>query len=504
MQNNTGNDRMIYLQMEMKKGSFSQSENGDFIFDVEASNENLDLEQQKVLQEALLASKDYFLKNGVISKDHLHQKIVEDGAGKHIIFDESFVIGEPIAVYTDGGSTRVRGKLYRSNPYAQKFIQLLKDGSSRIKASVGGIAPLVEKVKEGGAEIGKIVSVLWNDLALTIAPVNPTVSAASMVKSLSSLEFVKSLSAGAGTDSAQYTGGRAMVPEDMQGKRDDAAPINAFIQAVLAGKIQKEEDVYTFLSGFGIEGGEAEEAIRSIFNDKDIREVLPMGKVNLWDNMKAQLEKSFGGKKKDEKEEEEEKKKKTVEKSIDEDKQKVNDEKENDDEADDEISNEELKKALDATPLLESIAGELEELKNSVSKLSKSIASLSQDVTSVQEAAEKAEAQQELLGKSLLTIADRVQSFGDTPVPRGAAVRALEMRKAQGGDSAFVRHKQFTQEAKKDALEVLLKAASAGEISAIELGKAESQINKSIRDPSFQLDQKYIMLLQKAAAAQAV
>jgi hypothetical protein len=52
--------------------SFTDKE-GNFIFDVEASNENLDLEGERTLQRALLGTKDYFLTNGVISKVQLHQ-----------------------------------------------------------------------------------------------------------------------------------------------------------------------------------------------------------------------------------------------------------------------------------------------------------------------------------------------------------------------------------------------------------------------------------------------
>jgi hypothetical protein len=196
----------VFLQMELKKGSFSTDENGDFIFDVEASNENLDLDGQRVLQRALLDSKNYFLSNGVIDKDHLSSEQRPDGKWRR---NESFVIGEPVAVYTDGKSTRVKGRLYKSNEYAREFIRLLRDGSTRVKASVGGLIPKV---------LGnKVVSVLWNNLALTTAPVNPTVGpAVALSKSLSSAEFVKTLQAGYGTDSAEFTGGRALQKEDVE------------------------------------------------------------------------------------------------------------------------------------------------------------------------------------------------------------------------------------------------------------------------------------------------
>lgn len=501
MQDDTTEDQMIYLRMELKKGSFTQNEAGDFIFDVEASNENLDLEQQQVLQRALLNSKDYFLSNGVISKDHLHQKIVGSGEQKKIIFDEDYIIGEPIAVYTDGRSTRVKGKLYKSNPHAQKFIQLLKDGSTRIKASVGGIAPLVQKAKEQGTEIGKVVSVLWNDLALTIAPVNPTVSPAYMVKSLSSLEFVKALSAGNGTDHAQFTGGRAMVPEDRDKKTNEAEIIGQLIKALLDGKVTSAKEAEQYLSGFGIDEQTAGSYIRAVLENKDIEEVIPMEKASLWDTLKGKLEKSFGsGGTHDEG-----------------DSNPVSDDIENGNtephSADDDLQNSEhdnqydniLNKAMDASPALEAIVTKIEGIQSSIETLAKSVSSLLSR-------AEESKEQQDTLGKSMIAVMNRVESFGNTPVPRGAAVTALENQLAKGGKgiipgvvpSTSIRHKQFTPETKTEAMEILLKAASIGSISAIELGKAETQINKSLRDPAFQIDQKYVELLQKSVAAQSV
>jgi hypothetical protein len=90
----------VFLQMELKKGSLGTDENGNWVFDVEASNENLDFEGQRVLQNALLNSKDYFLTNGVVSKDHLHQRTHKGGK---ILYDESYVIEEPKKVYVQDG-----------------------------------------------------------------------------------------------------------------------------------------------------------------------------------------------------------------------------------------------------------------------------------------------------------------------------------------------------------------------------------------------------------------
>ena len=53
-------------------------------------------------------------------------------------------------------------------------------------------------------------------------------------------------------------------------------------------------------------------------------------------------------------------------------------------------------------------------------------------------------------------------------------------------------HEQFTPAMKKAVTPFLVKAVAAGELSFLECMRAESQINKSIRDPNFQIGQKYL------------
>jgi hypothetical protein len=268
----TGQEFFLTMNF-LRKGNYKTDAEGNFYFDVEASNENLDLEQQRVLQRALMDSKDYFLSNGVISKDHLHKQF--DGRGQQVT-DEDYVIGEPIDVYTDGKSTRVKGKLYQKNPHAQKFIQLLESGSTRVKASVGGILPKVVNMTDG---TGKVVSVLWNDLALTIAPVNYTVAPASgIAKSLSSLEFVKSLSAGYGSNTADFTGGRALIPEDVENQRYEEA-VAGLIGSLMEGGITDIDGAKAFLEGYGFSDAAALDIIGETASEHTAFEEVLYGKT---------------------------------------------------------------------------------------------------------------------------------------------------------------------------------------------------------------------------------
>ena len=467
----------VFLQMTLKKGAFEIDPKGNFLFDVEASNENLDLEQQRVLQRALIGSKDYFLSNGVVSKDHRHQKNQPNGK---IFYDESFVIGEPIDVYTDGGSVRVKGRLYNSNPYAQEFVKLLQDGSTRVKASVGGLMPKVVSKNENGVKVGNIVSVLWNDLALTVAPVNPTVSPAVMVsKSLSSLEFVKSLSAGYGTDSAGFTGGRALQQEDVEHgivNADNGAALSSLVGAITDGEITDYEDAVKFLEGFGISNMAARSMIAAVVEkSKEISEVLPMAKSNLWDGLTASLRKALGGGKPAD--------------DVDPDKLEQGDQDEGDDGEDVE----------DATPVLKALAEHIEKLEENQEVIAKSLAAILDQST-------QNAALQKSIGESLLAVMERTEQIAASPAPRKGAVSVLEAAMAKavlggalpgaaaaGGGAKL--HRQFTAADLEEARGILCKAVADKKLTIIESSLAETQINKSIHNPAYQIDQKFINIL---------
>ncbi|MDR1837619.1 MAG: hypothetical protein LBQ89_08180 [Treponema sp.] len=265
MEQMTGHEQ-IFLELKLSK-ALDKDQFGNVIFEVEASNENLDIEQQRVLQSALLKTKDYFLKSGVISKDHKHREFHKNGSYD---IHEEFVIGEPVDVYTDGLRTMVKGKLYPKNKHAKNFIDLLEQGSTRVKASVGGLVPRIKKtVDETGQKVGEIISVLWDDLALTLTPVNPTVEPAiSMAKSLSSLEFVKALSVGYGTDSATFTGGRALQKEEVE---DEEIPfvvnekaVIALVGAINDGEVTDQEEAEAFLSEYGIQKSDVCDILQAV------------------------------------------------------------------------------------------------------------------------------------------------------------------------------------------------------------------------------------------------
>ncbi len=203
-----------------KSISGQEDENGNYIFEVEASNENLDLQNQRTLQSALMKSKEYFLTNGVISDDHQHKVRNPDGT---VESHKEKIIGEPISVRTDGKSTFVKGILYKGVAAAKDYINLLKNHSSRVKASIGGIMPTIRKERDGTETV---TGFMWNDLALTTSPVNWTVGSARFAKSVSMVDFCKSLEAGSGADAAEFEGGRSLQKEDIEEETEKLLDIN--------------------------------------------------------------------------------------------------------------------------------------------------------------------------------------------------------------------------------------------------------------------------------------
>ena len=197
-----------------------EDENGNFIVEVEASNENLDLQNQRTLQSALDESKEYFLTNGVISDDHQHKTRNPDGS---IESHKDKIIGEPISVRKSGKSTFVKLCLYKGVEAAKPYINLLKNGSKLVKASIGGIMPTIRKEKDGTETVTRF---MWNDLALTTSPVNWTVGSARFAKSIGMVDFCKSLEAGSGTDASSFEGGRSLQKEDIEDETEKLLEIN--------------------------------------------------------------------------------------------------------------------------------------------------------------------------------------------------------------------------------------------------------------------------------------
>ena len=485
----------IYLNLTIRKSEQGKTdENGNYFFEVEASNENIDLQDQIVLQNALMESKDEFLRGGVISYDHLHK--TRDAAGNPIS-DPSMVIGEPVDVKFDTKtrSTIVKGKLYKTNEKARELINMLKAGSTRVRASVGGIFPKI--VKDAKTGIEKVTHVLWNDLALTVSPVNNTVGSAVFAKSLTSQEFVnslpieikKSLYAGYGTDSASFNGGRALIPEDTNTEiienTDSMAVLDNFEEQTVKdlcgllskGEIIGDDAAIDYLVFNGIKEDKARHIVREIINQGG----RCMVKKSFTSSLNVLL-KSLTGKAADDdeikKNESEEKNTdddisleddddievvKDDDAAADDDDESKDDDDKNDDDDDDDM--------VDGTEVLKSLDAELKDLRKSVQSLKEQNADL---------------------GGALEIVGKMVCQVGNQEIPPSSVIN----KSLAAGTKEPVQNGRPTIDDFNKVQDVLTKCVKAGTLDICKSSMISSDVQKCMKTGE-PMKKEYFEFLQK-------
>lgn len=452
----------VYIPLLIKSIG-EEDADGNFIFEVEASNENLDLDKQNIQQKALINSKDFFISNGVVSDDHQHKRYDKNG---NVISDKSKIIGEPISVRTEGTRTFVKGKLYGSIAAAQDFIKLLKAHSSRVKASVGGIMPTIRKNPDGTETV---TAFRWNDLALTCSPVNHTVGSAVFAKSMSNVDFCKALSAGYGTDGTAMTGGMAfqnedlenstvnVLPENTESERDgDIDVINELMAAISTGEIKTKARMASFLTERGYSEEKARASVREIISQGG-NTVMAKSVFEQTKNLLKSLTGSTSGDTDDDKENKD--KNKPDEQSGTPPTNAGDGNGSNDGDGTGNINGEEGKtneksvnKSLpdgydDATDVLCNLVSELKKSNETVEALTKRIADL--------------EAGQADISKSVLEVAGNLATVANTPLPNKSATSIQKSDVGNGNAGNGV----FTVEDWEIAKSVLTSAVKAKDIS---------------------------------------
>jgi hypothetical protein len=211
-----------------------------------------------------------------------------------------------------------------------------------------------------------------------------------------------------------------------------------------------------------------------------------MAKSNLWETATKRLKKALGGKPEDD--------------GVDPDKPRQGDEGDDDDDDDDDEDVE------DATPVLKALAEHIGKLEESNDLIAKSLAALAEQNT-------RNETLQKSIGEGMLAVMERTEQIARTPAPRKSAISALEALQttlAKGGlgggaGAAGVagtgqRHRQFTRADLDETRGILIKAVTDKKLTTLEAALAETQINKSIINPVFQIDPKFVNILAAAAA----
>ncbi len=259
----------IYTEASISKSmvndQWETGVNGNPIVIIDASNENLDYQEEQVMKSALLDSQDYFLKNGVISYDHKHIPSPDNHKWDPDWNAEKYIIGKPLEVWEGIGESGkpavfVKAVLAKSNKIAQEIIGKLKDKIETIKASVGGrrVKKALKFDPKTYKEIPQIVSVKWDEVALTPKPVNQTLGPVV----LSPKEFVKSLTAGGSANPLNMgTGGNTL---QMQGTEKEL--VNALIHKIRNKDIKKSKDAINHLVNSGIPKGRAGDILKMLVN----------------------------------------------------------------------------------------------------------------------------------------------------------------------------------------------------------------------------------------------
>lgn len=218
-----------YVRFDTLMKASPATENGERIIYVEASTEARDQEGEIVLSKALKDSLDVFLKFGVVDLDH---KSMPNVAVKYGIPQEDcpkWIVGQPIGVRFDGDKTIVKAQLrHGDSPLAAQANQIW-DGLTKLSppdryyASVGGSVldreiRICPKTKD---RIPVITKTRWNNLALSLNPVNQHLGAATTMpigtfaKAFGGFVLNKALEAGYATNSVGMTGGQAFSMQSL-------------------------------------------------------------------------------------------------------------------------------------------------------------------------------------------------------------------------------------------------------------------------------------------------
>lgn len=193
----------------------------------EASNEDVDHQNEIILQKALEESSGYYLRHGNIDISHYTMIGPKLGLQDYLEYE----IGKPVAVHVDGKRTFVKAELYQGESAMARRATTVWESLTKQKpaatwyASVGG-SVLRKSIKldpKTGNRIGVAEAVRWSNTAMDRCPVNKTVAAASaapigtFAKSLGGFIVAKALTAGYATDAAAMTGGQALSMQSLDG-----------------------------------------------------------------------------------------------------------------------------------------------------------------------------------------------------------------------------------------------------------------------------------------------
>jgi hypothetical protein len=273
-----------FVSFGMLMKATPRDEGGRRIIYVEASKETRDQAGEIVLAKALKDSADVFRKFGVLDLDHKSMPSVAERYG--ISDPESWIIGQPLDVAFNGGTTIVKAELRRGDTVLAERANRVWEGMTQVSppdryyASVGGsvtgrevrVDPLTK------SKVPVITGTRWNNLALSLNPVHAGLSPATtapvgtFTKSLGGWVMNKALEASYATNPADMSGGAALRMQSL-----DGAPTNYFdLRNKLAAALRNGDigpnpgaaDVVAYCAQtFGLSHADAAENVERFYRD---------------------------------------------------------------------------------------------------------------------------------------------------------------------------------------------------------------------------------------------
>lgn len=232
--------------------------------------------------------------------------------------------------------------------------------------------------------------------------------------------------------------------------------------------MNNREEAARFLETYGVDSEMSHDLVREIISKhSQFTEVIPMAKKSLFAELIDNIKKSMGGGKAGGADDEDIEAQKPNSGGGDGD----------DDEDDEEF--------VDAEEVIKALADEVEQLKVGQEKI---IAALAQS-----------EKFQKSMGEGMIGLMEAYGEIAKTPLPRKGTSGDPGMNKG-GFTGAAHQHRQFKRGDFDTLRPIMTKAVTDGELSLQDCGKLETQINKSIMNPEFQIDPKFAAFLEKKLA----
>ncbi|MDR3514883.1 MAG: hypothetical protein P4M00_03645 [Azospirillaceae bacterium] len=216
-----------FLLIESMFKATPVTEGGRRFIYIQASDESVDSQGERVLCQALERSAGIFRRFGSLDIDHITLLGPHSGVDNYLEYE----IGRPVEVQFRDGRTFVKGELYRGAGPIARNANLVWQGLTAVSPpvrwfpSIGG--SVLEKAVEMDPQTRRRIAVVkrmrWTNLALSRTPANQNVPVAQTVPfgalakcwTAAGLDLVKALEAGYGTDDAALAGGAALRRESL-------------------------------------------------------------------------------------------------------------------------------------------------------------------------------------------------------------------------------------------------------------------------------------------------